>query len=164
MGRLERGSRALRVRTRRAGGAHPRARGGLRSATGAPSVRLSRVPLIRSPAQGIQSTFDAPSFGSFSISSLEALKDAYGKTAVLALPVLSSASYATTLGDVENVPACRKILNDALVIAALEGDDDPLASLVVPVQNPYAWRKDAWLEGLSLDVSYARWAMRLITI
>lgn len=102
--------------------------------------------------QGIQSTFDVPSFGSFAISHLQAIKDDYGKTALLALPILSTASYAPELDQVDDVAACRKIINDALVIAEMEGEDDPLASLVIPIQSPFAWKKDNWLDGVALDV------------
>ncbi|EJD53865.1 hypothetical protein AURDEDRAFT_148678 [Auricularia subglabra TFB-10046 SS5] len=102
--------------------------------------------------QGVQSAFDTPSFGSFGVGMLQGVKDEYFKTAILAIPILSASSYDATLAKLDDVATCRKILNDALTLTALDSADDPLASLIVPVQSPLSWKGEMWLDNVTLDL------------
>ncbi|KAH7100681.1 hypothetical protein BKA62DRAFT_242755 [Auriculariales sp. MPI-PUGE-AT-0066] len=91
--------------------------------------------------QGVQAGFDSPSFGAFNCDLLSDVRDDLGhKLPILAVPIMSSSSCSPSLDLITEAPTCRRILNDALVLSELAGGDEPLASLLVPIQSPAIWK------------------------
>ncbi|KAL1744807.1 Misato segment II tubulin-like domain-containing protein [Schizophyllum fasciatum] len=93
--------------------------------------------------QGFQMTTDVPRFGAFAHRLVENLRDQYAKLPILDFALLSGAVPVEL--DVDDTAGRRMAINDALYLREM----GELASGIVPVQAPSAWK--GWTSpGLSL--------------
>ncbi|KZP14004.1 tubulin nucleotide-binding domain-like protein [Athelia psychrophila] len=85
--------------------------------------------------QGVQLTYDTPTFGGFTTALLTAVADEYAKVSLLAFPLLSDALSQQGGLDLDDHTGRRKALNDALCLRALH----ELVPMSVPIQSPGTW-------------------------
>jgi len=93
-------------------------------------------------------TFDNQTFGGFTSSLLENIRDELPKHPILSFPVLSSFDPSSIELD-ENFGMRQAVLQDALCLRMLQEH----GTQSVPVQNPKAWSLGAWSGGLTFDIS-----------
>ncbi|KAL5520438.1 hypothetical protein ACEPAG_9662 [Sanghuangporus baumii] len=98
-------------------------------------------------SQGFQVSFDNNSFGGFTVSLLESIRDGFPKIPILAFPVLSGVDPSRV--DLESVPMRKASLQDAVCLCSL----DELEAQSIPIQSPLSWRFGKWSELLNLDNS-----------
>ncbi|KAL1700976.1 Misato segment II tubulin-like domain-containing protein [Schizophyllum commune] len=96
--------------------------------------------------QGFQMTTDVCRFGAFAHGLVETLRDEYPKLPVLDFALLSSAVPADV--EVDDTAGTRRAINDALYLREM----GEVASGIVPIQNPAAW-KDWAGPSVSADLS-----------
>ncbi|KAL1723957.1 Misato segment II tubulin-like domain-containing protein [Schizophyllum commune] len=96
--------------------------------------------------QGFQMTTDVCRFGAFAQGLVETLRDEYPKLPVLDFALLSSAVPADV--DVDDTAGTPRAINDALYLREM----GEVASGIVPIQNPAAWK--GWASpSVSADLS-----------
>ncbi|THH04135.1 hypothetical protein EW145_g5744 [Phellinidium pouzarii] len=95
--------------------------------------------------QGFQTTFDNSSFGGFTTTFLESIRDEFNKAVVLTFPVLSGLDPSKI--DVEDIAQLKTALQDAVCIRAL----NETATQSVPIQLPVSWQLGDWSERLDID-------------
>ncbi|KAF8335795.1 Misato segment II tubulin-like domain-containing protein [Cantharellus anzutake] len=95
--------------------------------------------------QGVQTTFDASKFASFTTSMIQLARECLPKTTALSFMV--NCVQNSGLVNTHDPTACRAMTNASLAMCALEEYSD----VNVPLLHPLVWRTGAWTRNLTYD-------------